>query len=278
MSDFTTDPMDATRIERALDRSSWFRGKIHYYHSVDSTNTVALAQAARGDPEASVYVADGQLQGRGKLGRSWYSKPGAGIYASILLRPNIEPRRIPLLTLLAAVVVVEAIAQVLQEAVRCELMDNSPPALDIKWPNDVLLNGRKFCGILSEMVLLGNDTKHAVVGLGLNVHQDSFPPPLDVSATSLFIETGRHFGRADVLAAILKKFETWYIDFSQRRFDKVISRWSELSTYAGGRNVTVEKEGRAISGVTRGLDRSGALLLERANGSIETIVAGEIFD
>lgn len=266
------DPWLPEPIERALADRALFRGKLRYDPTVDSTNTQALAGGERGDPEGSVYLADAQASGRGKPGRSWFSRAGEGIYVSLLLRPRVDPVRVPLLTLMTGVVVAESLTASLLE----ELGPGGRPALDIKWPNDILLNGRKLCGILSEMSLQSDRSLYAVVGIGLNVHQEEFPPPLDSWATSLFMETGRHIARVTLLAAILKSFETWYKQFLQLRFDAIIERWSELSSYASGRPVCVEKDGVLLSGVTRGLDASGALRLERANGSIEPILAGDV--
>ena len=277
MDEHREQSLNPELIESGLHAGSIFRGKIFCHPAVDSTNTRALARAEAGDPEGCVFLADEQTGGRGKPGRVWYSRAGEGLYMSVLLRPPVPPARVPLLTLMAAVTVVEALSPALGlsnselRTANCEL-----PHLDIKWPNDVLLNGRKLCGILSEMAMAGERVLHAVVGIGLNVHQAHFPPPLDALATSLFLELGRHVGRARLAAGILNAFETWYIEFLQGRFDRILTRWGNLSTYTRGRPVTVEKNGERLTGITGGLDAYGALLVERPGGALEVISAGDI--
>jgi BirA family biotin operon repressor/biotin-[acetyl-CoA-carboxylase] ligase len=261
-------------IEREAGTLGLFAGKIHYYSATASTNDLALQSADHGAAEGSVFIADAQTRGRGKLGREWLSTAATGIYVSVILRPAVPPIKVPLLTLLAAIAVVEALTAALGEV----LPEGRRPALDVKWPNDVLLNSKKVCGILSEAALRADQICYAVVGIGINVHHDSFPPPLDATATSLFLETGHKISRVKLLVHLLKRLQTWYKEFSDSNFDSILARWSQLSSYANGKRITIQKDGALISGVTRGLNADGALRLELPDGHIETIYAGEIHE
>lgn len=250
---------------------SLFCGKIHYYAKVDSTNNLAKRCAEEGAEEGSVFVADTQTRGRGKLGRSWFSRKSDGLYASILLRPDVPATKTPILTLLSAVAVAETLGEVIRETGPVQLVFT-----DIKWPNDVLLNSRKVCGILSEMAMKGHRASYVVIGIGVNINNDRFPPPLNGQATSLFLETGQRFSRVKVFHVLLRIFQSWYKSFLDYRFDKIFDRWCQLSSYAHGKNISVEMDKKMISGITRGLSKDGALLLERTDGTVEEIFSGDL--
>lgn len=247
-----------------------FAGKIKHYFKVESTNDEARRAAEAGAPEGTVFLAETQTRGRGKLGRSWYSKWGEGIYSTLLLRPAIKPAQASLITLLSAIAVAESLRRIL--APLCaERME-----IDLKWPNDVLLNGKKLCGILCEMSLGAAGIQFVLVGIGINVAQRRFPPDLDKTATSLYLETGTLFPRPKLLATMLERFDSWYQRLLEGDSSSIVAQWSRLSSYAAGREVIVDKGGTAVRGRTAGLSAAGALRLVLPDGSMEEVFSGEI--
>jgi BirA family biotin operon repressor/biotin-[acetyl-CoA-carboxylase] ligase len=233
------------------------------YNSISSTNDVARELAVSGASEGTCILAREQTAGRGRHGHSWSSPPGEGLYLSLILRPRIRAADSPVITLWAAVAVAETLTQVFDL-----------PA-DIKWPNDVLTSGRKICGILVESAIERDQVQYAVMGIGVNVAQASFPIEIADSATSLLIETGRKIAPEEFAEPLLERLERWYSTSTDRR-DQVILRWEQLSSYARGRAVRVESSGDSIEGVTRGLLPTGALIVELSNGEIREIVSGEV--
>jgi len=237
---------------------------IHHYQSIGSTNN--QLKAMPGAPEFTCVMADEQTAGRGRRERSWHSAPGEGLYLSILLRPEIEASKIPLLSLLAAVAVAETIRG----------LQISNLQLDIKWPNDVLANDRKISGILIESTSIPNEAPRFIVGIGVNLNHQSFPPELSEIATSLQLECGNHFNVASFRNALLDRLAFWYEELRQNRARKILQRWQELSSYARGKQVVVIFDHEEIRGETIGLHESGALQLQLPSGEIRTILAGEI--
>jgi BirA family biotin operon repressor/biotin-[acetyl-CoA-carboxylase] ligase len=237
---------------------------IHHYDSIGSTNDKLKAMLDA--PEFTCVMAEEQTAGRGRRERSWHSAPGDGLYLSVLLRPEIEPSKIPLLSLLAAVAVTEAILA----------LQISNLKLDIKWPNDVLLNGRKVSGILIESTSTPNEIPRFILGIGVNLNHSSFPPELANIATSLRSECGAHFDIARFRNALLDRLAFWYEELRQKRARKILQRWQELSSYARGKQVTVIFDHEELQGETVGLNDSGALQIKISSGEIRTILAGEI--
>jgi BirA family biotin operon repressor/biotin-[acetyl-CoA-carboxylase] ligase len=233
------------------------------FDTVSSTNDVARELAASGTPEGLCVIAREQTAGRGRQGRSWSSPSGEGLYLSLVLRPEIRVADSAVITLAAAVAVAETLA-----------LDFEVSA-DIKWPNDVLSSGRKICGILVESAIENNRLQYAIMGIGVNVAQRSFPGEIRERATSLFLETGRPVAPDDFLKPLLARIETWYSKAATRP-GGVISRWEELSSYARGCNVRIESPDCVIEGVTRGLVSSGALIVELDGGELREIVSGEV--
>ena len=233
------------------------------YDSVSSTNDVARELAASGASEGTCILAREQTAGRGRQGRSWSSPPGEGLYLSLILRPRIKAADSGVITLAAAVAVAETL-----------MLDFGVPA-DIKWPNDVLTSSRKICGILVESAIEGDRLQYAVMGIGVNVAQASFPHELADSATSLLIETGRKIAPEEFAEPLLERLERWYRTSTDQR-DQVILRWEQLSSYARGRAVRVESSGDSIEGMTRGLTAGGALIVELDTGETREIVSGEV--
>ena len=233
------------------------------YDSTSSTNDVARELAASGASEGTCVLAREQTAGRGRQGRSWSSPSGEGLYLSLILRPKIKAADSAVITLAAAVAVAETLR-----------LGFDVPA-DIKWPNDVLTSGRKICGILVESAIENDRLQYAVMGIGVNVAQASFPHEIADSATSLLIETGRKIAPEEFAGLLLERLERWYRASTDQR-DQVILRWEQLSSYARGRAVRVESSGASIEGMTRGLTAGGALIVELDTGERREIVSGEV--
>jgi BirA family biotin operon repressor/biotin-[acetyl-CoA-carboxylase] ligase len=240
-----------------------FKGPVHHFETLDSTNNLAKELAARGAPEGTVVVAEAQTGGRGRLGREWDSPPGVGLYVSLVLRPMLPPMDLPQITLTSAVAVVRAVRRV------------AGVAPGIKWPNDLLLNGKKLGGILTEMETESDRIRHVVVGLGLNVNNPEFPAELAATATSLTLAAGGAFSRVDLLKAWLEEFDGLYDRFLNQGFAEILAEWKGL-TVTLGTEVTVRQGPRKISGLALDVAPDGALLLRTAGREIVRVISGEI--
>jgi BirA family biotin operon repressor/biotin-[acetyl-CoA-carboxylase] ligase len=250
-------------IHAELGESEIGHSIIHHFRT-DSTNTVALNLAQKGAAHGTVVVAEEQTAGRGRLGRTWYSEKSSGIYVSIILRPPFSPTAAPILTLMAGV------------ATQRALSATTGLSVDIRWPNDLLVNGKKVAGLLTEMnAELGR--LHAVVlGIGINVNHREMPGELKPVATSLRIESQRSWSRVQIFIALLKELERHYHLLLEKGSPAIAERWAAVSTYAHGKRiriVTVEAESLAT---TVGLDPSGALRVRYDDGHEEALVAGEV--
>lgn len=241
-----------------------FKLKLLRYESLPSTNTEVARLAAQGAEEGLAIVADEQTAGRGRLQRTWVSPKGAGLYFSILLRPKIPLDRWPLVTLMAAL----AVAEALQES--CNL------ATDIKWPNDLLAGERKICGILAEVIDIESG-KGIVLGIGINLTNDAFPEELAGRAVSVAEATSQRPNRDAILNALLKALTRWYAllheDWGSER---MLDAWVSRSSYAEGKLVKVTNGDETVVGLTRGLEKDGALRLEMANGVTTIVRAGDV--
>jgi len=260
------DRFDVTALDAEL-AGSRFAGKVHYFPSISSTNTHAMQQAEAGAPDGSVYLADEQTGGRGRGAHVWESPPGAGLYVSILLRPRIPPADVLWLSLAAGLAVQAAIRNV------------TSLEADLRWPNDLLFGRKKFCGILTELHAEVTRVRHAVMGIGVNVHQVQFPAELRETATSLAIETGRNWPRQLLLAALLQSLDyeiAALIDAGDPlQFARLMrSRMEANSSWLRGKLVRVE-EGEGITGITEGLDARGFLLVRTADG-LRTVYSGGV--
>lgn len=240
-----------------------FRGPIHYFDTTTSTNDLAKALGAEGAPEGTLVVAEAQSAGRGRLGRNWLSPPGVGLYVSLLLRPPLPTQELPPLTLAAAVAGVQAVARV------------AGVAPGIKWPNDLLLSGKKLGGILTELESDRNLRPYVVVGLGLNINNRDFTPELEGLATSLARELKRPLPRVPILKAWLEEFDRLYQEFLHQGMENIIRQWSKHSVTLG-RWVRVRQGERYLEGRALEVTPDGVLLLETAPGQIEQVLCGEI--
>lgn len=237
---------------------------VYRYDVLPSTNDRARELAEAGAPEGTTVMAWQQTAGRGRQGRRWYSPPGAGLYHSIILRPPLPPVEAPLLGLVAAVALAETIRE-----------DYHLPA-DIKWPNDILVLGRKIAGILLELEADADRVRFVILGIGVNLNQTNFPADLGQPATSLRLETGQ-IQEADLFRTrLFARLDQWYTLLLGMGRTPILTRYSDLSSYVYGRTVQVEVPEGAIVGQTCGLTRSGALRLRTRSGEIEEIVTGDV--
>lgn len=231
-----------------------------------STNAEAFRLAEDGAVEGTVVTADEQNKGKGRLGRIWSSPLGANLYCSVILRPQIKPFEAPQLTFLSAVAVARAIEQA------------SGLKPEIKWPNDVLIDGKKVAGLLNEMSAETDGINFVILGIGVNLNMtaDQFPDDLRHPATSLFIEEGVKVGRARFTALLLNELDRLYAGFLDHGFAQVRREWQERCN-AGGREVSVSNHGCAdIRGKFAGIDSDGAMLVQCPDGTIERILSGDV--
>lgn len=240
-----------------------FAGRVQHYFRIGSTNTMLMKAAAEGAAEGTVLVAEQQTAGRGRGGHSWSSPPSTGIYASILLRPNLAPADVLPLSLAAGLCVRDAVKDV------------TGLACDLRWPNDVLLNEKKICGILAEMSAEATRVRYVVVGMGVNVNQSEFPPELNDEGASLRTETRREWSRVDLLAALLKLLDSRYRAIQQHDgAAQVLREFEAASSFARDREVRVEENG-GYQGTTAGLDEQGFLLVRTAAG-VRRVLSGGV--
>lgn len=253
---------DLATLESSL-AGTIFAGKLHYAPTTGSTNSDALAAARNGAPHGSVYFADEQLAGRGRGDHQWLSAAGEGLYVSVLLRPQVPTTRLPLLPLAAGLAAADAIRAVASLAV------------DLRWPNDLLIGPRKVGGILIEAPAPSKSLPHAVVlGIGVNVHQRAFPPDLATPATSLDLEANHRISRQTLLVALLKSLQQETLALQNPDAAKeLVARIEKASTWIRGRNVEVHGP-QACTGVTAGLDENGFLLVATAQGTVTVQTGG----
>ena len=240
-----------------------FVPQVLQFDSLPSTNVEAARRAAEGAAEGLCIVAREQTTGRGRLQREWLSPKDAGLYFSIVLRPEFEQNTWSLLTLMAAV----AVSDALREACSLET--------DIKWPNDILANDRKLCGILAETVETPMG-RAVVVGIGINLTEHSFPEELELVATSVEAATGHHHRPKTVLVPLISALEKYYRALrASSGPETIIREWCERSSYAEGKLIRVVESNETLIGTTRGLERDGALRVETATG-LRIVHAGDV--
>jgi BirA family biotin operon repressor/biotin-[acetyl-CoA-carboxylase] ligase len=252
-------------LQRGLQGTPYAK-KIHHYFKVDSTNRVAMELGHQSEPHGAIVVAEEQSAGRGRTGRVWHSERSSGIYLTILLRPQLTPVQAPTLTLAAGLAARDAIAE----------QTNMKP--DLRWPNDVLLNGKKVCGILTEMYAEPDRMKFVVIGFGVNVNNTKMPAEISATATSLLIETGRVHSRLELTARLLRRFENYYNQLLSAGVAPIVARFNEVSSFARGRRVRIASGGETFEATTAGLDASGLLRVTRDDGRTETLLAADISD
>ena len=256
LADVLSSPLSATM----------FAGKVHHYFRIGSSNTEAMQAAAAGAPEGSAFIAEEQTAGRGRGGHSWSSPPSNGIYCSVVLRPSLAPADAIILSMMAGLATAFAVEQV----------TGLKP--DLRWPNDLLIGDKKFCGILTEMNAEVTRVRYAVVGIGINVNQSEFPPDLQPLATSLKLAGTRSCSRVQLTAALLQSLDREYTALNSRAITEtrrdIFRRFEQQSSYARGKPVHVEEDG-GYDGTTAGLDERGFLLVETDRG-VRTVLSGGV--
>ncbi len=245
-------------------KGSLFGKRIYHFFKTDSTNRVALELGHAGEPEGAVVLAEEQTAGRGRAGRVWSSERAAGIYVTLLLRPKLAPVQAPLLTMMAGLSAHAAV-----EAA-------TGLAVDLKWPNDLIICGKKVGGILTEMHAEPGQVRFVIVGIGLNVNQEKFPGELASIATSLRLETGKPQSRMELLVRLLREFESDYNRMSREGVGSVVKRFEVISSYAHGKRVRVTNGTESYLGTTAGLGPEGLLQVERDDGRLVTVIAGDV--
>jgi len=241
------------------------QGEIRYFDQTDSTNLRAKAMAAAGAPEGTLVIAEEQTQGRGRRGRNWFSPSGAGIYMSLIIRPAILPQEAPRFALLTATAVAEAIR------------DTTMVETRIKWPNDILVGGKKLGGILTEISTDMDKVEYMIIGLGINVNLDreAFPPDLRELGTSIRMELGRSLPRIPLAMCILERFEETYEEYQRHGFASIRKRWQAFTDMIG-RTVAVDAMGRRFTGEVMDFDEEGYLVVREHNGAPVRIFSGDV--
>ena len=248
-----------------LLKTKWIGRTIHYFHAIDSTNSKAYELALAGAEEGEVVIAESQEKGRGRLGRKWFSPPFLNLYLSVILRPKIPPHQASLITLMAAVATADAVQK---------LSKLSP---SIKWPNDILLEGRKVAGLLNEIHSETDRIHFVILGIGVNLNMGAkmFSKEIQEVATSLKKEMGQVISRKAFLQALLLELEMWYEIFLKEGALPVLKAWRDRAQIEG-RSVKVTSLGETLSGIAVDIDSDGALILEMGDGEQKRIVAGDV--
>ena len=245
-------------------KGNLFGKRFYHFFRTDSTNRVTMELAYANEPEGAVVLAEEQTAGKGRAGRNWHSERGAGIYVTFLLRPRLAPVQAPLLTMLAGLSAFAAVRE--QTGLSAEL----------KWPNDLVLNGKKIGGILTEMHAEPHLVRFVIVGIGINVNQEKFPADLSPIATSLREQSGRLHSRLELLVRLLREFESDYNRFLHEGPGFVTERFLSLSNFAKGRRVRVDTGSETYIGTTTGLTREGLLQVKTEAGPAVTVIAGDV--
>ncbi|MDP2855399.1 MAG: biotin--[acetyl-CoA-carboxylase] ligase [Smithellaceae bacterium] len=238
--------------------------RLHYYESIGSTNEEAFRLGVQGAPEGTVLIAESQSAGKGRMQRLWYSPAGANIYTSIILRPTFETSRAPQISIAAGVAVAETIDHY------------CPGNAWLKWPNDVLIGGKKVCGILAQMKMSVSAIDFVVVGIGINVNLNHQEFPLDIQeiATSLAVETGREISRLELIISLYENLTKWYMTLQDYGFESVRQKWLSLSSMIG-KTVSVMFREETTSGKAVGLDDDGSLIILTAGNETVKVSAGD---
>jgi len=245
-------------------KTEWLGRNVHYLIETDSTNELAKKLAEQGIEEGTVVIAEMQTRGKGRLGRKWIS-PEGGIWLSVILRPKIKPKELIKITLLTAV----AVAKAIKEELNLEAK--------IKWPNDVLLNDKKVCGILTEMSSKRGKVKHVIVGVGINANFDVsvFPEELKSSATSLKEALTEEISREKLICSLLRKMEFYYEALRKGKAEIILNEWRKLAGIFGCR-VEVSSFEKKIEGTAVDIDDEGWLIIKQDDGTLRKVVSGDV--
>ena len=242
--------------------TKWAGKTVHFARETDSTNLWIKRLAKEGAPEGTLALAEFQSAGRGRLGRSWEVPEGTSVMMSILLRPKFEPQYAPMLTLVMGMAVAKAVKKLGFD-------------VSIKWPNDVVVSHKKICGILTEMGVRDGKIDYAVIGVGINVNIREFPEEMADKATSLYLESGKEFDRSQIPGLVMEAFEKYYEKFAatcdlsglKEEYESILANYNQPVR-------VLAKE--PYEGVARGITDGGELLVEKTDGTIATVSAGEV--
>ena len=257
--EFNVEELRACFLTRIIGR------RIEYYEELESTNTEALRLALENAPEGTVVIADAQSEGRGRLDRIWESPPSLNLYLSVVLRPDIPAAASSLIPLMVGVAVADIISKY------------GPGQVRLKWPNDVLIDGKKICGILTEMRTKADRVHFIIVGIGVNINMRKldFPRGIRETATSLRILTECELDRIDVAIRLFESLERWYRIFLSGGEAAIREKWLQYAELIGKRIEVVFKSDTQ-RGTVAGLDENGALLLEGETG-VQQVLAGDVY-
>ena len=256
------DVMTEAELE-SLKNTQWAGCEIYCFDSIDSTNTKAKELAEAGHPSGTLVVADQQTLGRGRRGRSWESPAGTGIFMTLMLKPDINPNNASMLTLVAAMATARAITEVTGEAAQ------------IKWPNDIVMNGKKVVGILTEMSAQFDYINHIVVGIGINVHNEGFPEEIAKTASSLLLECGHRIHRASLIEAFLEEFERLYAVYLETEDMSGLQKEYDSLLVNRGRQVRVLDPKEPFEGKAMGITKKGELIVDTWE-SRKLVSSGEV--
>lgn len=236
--------------------------EVHYFDVLDSTNNYAKKLLRESPVDGTLVVAEEQTGGRGRMGREWKSEKGKNLTFSLSMKTAVPTDRLGIISITAGLAVAEAITTLTELAPLC------------KWPNDIILNGRKVCGILSESLLTSDNPPAVVIGIGINVNQTDFPPELHRTATSLAIEAGKAFERLNVLRAILSSFGKWFTFLEVGESEAILAKWEEHS-FLRGKEITIDHNGKLVKGIAGTIDPDGSLYIH-TDGQDMKVFAGDI--
>ncbi len=256
------DVMTEAELE-SLKNTQWAGCEIYCFDSIDSTNTKAKELAEAGHPSGTLVVADQQTLGRGRRGRSWESPAGTGIFMTLMLKPDINPNNASMLTLVAAMATARAITEVTGEAAQ------------IKWPNDIVMNGKKVVGILTEMSAQFDYINHIVVGIGINVHNEKFPEEIAKTASSLLLECGHRIHRVSLIEAFLEEFERLYAVYLETEDMSGLQKEYDSLLVNRGRQVRVLDPKEPFEGKAMGITKKGELIVDTWE-SRKLVSSGEV--
>jgi len=253
------DLMLPREIKKNL-KTEFFGKQIYYYNEIDSTNLKAKEMAPK-CVDGTIIITELQLKGRGRMGKEWYS-PQGGIWFSVILKPDMPPDNIYRLTLMAGISVVEALEDIGIKA-------------RIKWPNDVTINEKKICGILTEVEAQMDCVNFVIIGIGIdvNIEMDMLPPIMRISTTSLKEETGSDIDRVLLIQSLLERLEKDYNTYLSGNFNSILNRWKEYSSTLN-RRVKIVTRFKSIEGEAVGIDHDGALVIEMDDGTLEREITG----
>lgn len=244
--------------------TKWAGREAAYFDEVDSTNTLVRALAEKGAPHGTLVVADRQTGGKGRRGRTWESPGGEGIWMSLMLRPKMNPVNASMLTLIMALAAEKGIREV--TGMECQ----------IKWPNDLVLNKKKICGILTEMSTDQMEIQYVIIGIGINVCQETFPDEIKATATSLYLESGERIARSKIIGATMAAFEEYYEIFMETEdMSGLIEQYNQKLVNLNNEVCILAPDGE-FRGISTGINRTGGLMVRLKDGSETEVISGEV--